>query len=84
MSCEKTHREDCEITDQTTLELPHDLFSNRSQESKTEEVPELLHFRPEQKAPPQLPLRLFQHHERTEIRTQLEADQPAEEHPERG
>jgi neuroblastoma suppressor of tumorigenicity 1 len=51
ISCEKTHREDCEITDQTTLELPHDLFSNRSQESKTEEVPELLHFAPNKKRP---------------------------------
>ncbi|EFA05660.1 uncharacterized protein LOC660885 [Tribolium castaneum] len=42
MSCEKYHREDCEITDQTTLELPQDLFTNKSQEPKPEEPPELL------------------------------------------
>ncbi|RZB39875.1 uncharacterized protein BDFB_003870 [Asbolus verrucosus] len=53
MSCEKIHHEDCEISSQITPELPQDLFSNRNQEAKTEEVPELLHFAPNKnRAPP--------------------------------
>ena len=49
-SCETVQKEDCEITGQTTLELPHDLFSNQTQEP-VPEVPELLHF-PSHKRPP--------------------------------
>lgn len=52
MSCEKYQREDCEITDQTTFELPQDLFSTKIQESKPEEPPELFDFASNKKKRP--------------------------------
>lgn len=49
MSCGKLQQQDCEVTNQNTLELPQDLFTNQTHDSKRptpEEVPELLHFKP--------------------------------------
>lgn len=61
MSCGKLQQQDCEVTNQNTLELPPDLFTNQTQDSKRptpEEVPELLHY---QFKPQKNIIRLQQH-----------------------